>query len=446
MNKKIIIIFSVLMLFLMITSVSAKDIDSADKKLDTDDSKNVVDSVDSSNDNNAVKDKTTSDSNDKLKLENNSKDMLSAKEDGDVLGASINVNTFSALSSAISNSAYSEINIMGDITFTNSITVSRSNLIINGNGHTLNGNDRYRIFYIDGGQSRVTLKNITFTNGFSPAPGSGQDSNVVSCGGAVDFRYSQNCLVDSCIFLNCYSNYGGGALHFSEGSKNNIITNCVFKNNRALISGGAIRIRTTSSQQSMYNTIKNCYFEYNRAGFDTTRGGSGGAIEFYTGNSLLDNCTFVRNSIVSSPSATFGACGGAVELYDNSKNNVFKNSIFINNSAPYANGGAFAINRDTSSNTTIMNCSFIGNTAVSGGAIYFNAANSNIIGCFFANDSATTSGGAVYSASVGSVVDSCVFKNCTAPSSNYFYQGNPITFRNTYFPVFRFIFNTNVIG
>ena len=167
MNKKIIIIFSVLMLFLMITSVSAKDIDSADKKLDTDDSKNVVDSVDSSNDNNAVKDKTTSDSNDKLKLENNSKDMLSAKEDGDVLGASINVNTFSALSSAISNSAYSEINIMGDITFTNSITVSRSNLIINGNGHTLNGNDRYRIFYIDGGQSRVTLKNITFTNGFS---------------------------------------------------------------------------------------------------------------------------------------------------------------------------------------------------------------------------------------------------------------------------------------
>ena len=434
MNKKIIIIFSVLMLFLMITSVSAKDIDSADKKLDTTDSKDVVDSVDSSNDNNAVKDKTTSDSNDKLKLENNSKDMLSAKEDGDVLGASINVNTFSALSSAISNSAYSEINIMGDITFTNSITVNRGNLIINGNGHTLNGNDRYRIFYIDGGQSRVTLKNITFANGFSPAPGSGQESNVVSCGGAVDFRYSQNCLVDSCIFLNCYSNYGGGALHFSEGSKNNIITNCVFKNNRALISGGAIRIRTTGSQQSMYNTIKNCYFEYNRAGFDTTRGGSGGAIEFYTGNSLLDNCTFVRNSIVSSPSATFGACGGAVELYDNSKNNVFKNSIFINNSAPYANGGAFAINRDTSSNTTIMNCSFIGNTAVSGGAIYFNAANSNIISCFFANDSATTSGGAVYSASVGSVVDSCVFKNCTAPSSNYFYQGNPITFRNTYFP------------
>ena len=434
-KKKILIIFSVLMLFLMITSVSAKDIDTTDKKLDATDSKEIIGSVDGSSDyNNHVKDKLSSNSDDKLKLENNSKDKLSAGGDNDVLGASINVNTFSALSSALSNSAYSEINIVGNITFTGSLTITRSNLIINGNGNTLNGNNQYRIFYIDSSQSRVTLKNITFKNGLSPAPGSGQDSNRVSCGGAVDFRSSQYCVVDSCTFLNCYSNYGGGALHFSEGSQHNTISNCVFKNNRALISGGAIRIRTTTSQESMYNTIKNCYFEYNRAGFDTSRGGSGGAIEFYTGNSLLDNCTFIRNSIVSSPSAAFGACGGAVELYENSKNNVFKNSIFINNSAPYANGGAFAINRDTSSNTTIMNCSFIGNKAVSGGAIYFNAANSNIISCFFANDSATTSGGAVYSASVGSVVDSCVFKNCTAPSSNYFYQGNPITFRNTYFP------------
>lgn len=102
------------MLFLMIASVSAKDIDAADKKLDTINSEDVVHSVDSSNDNNAIKDKSTSNNNDKLKLENNSKDMLSAKENGDVLGASINVNTFSALSSAISNSAYSEINIMED--------------------------------------------------------------------------------------------------------------------------------------------------------------------------------------------------------------------------------------------------------------------------------------------------------------------------------------------
>ena len=358
------------MLFLMITAVSAKDIDTTDKKLDAADSKEIIGSVDGSSDyNNHVKDKSVSNSDVKLKLDNISKDKLSADGGNDVLGASINVNTFSALSSAISNNAYSEINIVGDISFTGSITITRSNLIINGNGHILNGNNQYRIFYIDGSQSGVTLKNITFKNGLSPAPGSGQDSNRVSCGGAVDFRSSQYCVVDFCTFLDCYSNYGGGALHFSEGSQHNTISNCVFKNNQALISGGAIRIRTTTSQQSMYNTIKNCYFEYNRAGFDTVRGGSGGAIEFYTGNSLLDNCTFIRNSIVSSPSATFGACGGAVELYDNSKNNVFKNSIFINNSAPYANGGAFAINRDTSSNTTIMNCSFIGNSAVSGGAI-----------------------------------------------------------------------------
>ena len=131
----------------MITSVSAKDIDTTDKKLDATDSKEIIGSVDGSSDyNNHVKDKLSSNSDDKLKLENNSKDKFSAGGDNDVLGASINVNTFSALSSALSNSAYSEINIVGNITFTGSLTITRSNLIINGNGNTLNGNNQYRIF------------------------------------------------------------------------------------------------------------------------------------------------------------------------------------------------------------------------------------------------------------------------------------------------------------
>ena len=432
-NNKLIMLCLIICIVCMISSVAASDTNSTDNQaLSTADTVTLDDVSDSEN-------------NEVLKSVNNdsAEETLSVESDNEKLGASsIDVTTFSQLSSAISNSAYSEINIKKDIVLTNSLSISRNNIVINGNGNIINGQNTYRFFATSEGVNYITLKNIIIKNAKSP---SDQDTNHWQSGGGVFFYKGSHCVVDNCTFINCYSSYGGGAVYFSEGSTYNTITNCYFKDNSALCSGGAIRIRTTGGLKSTNNLIKNSYFENNVAGLDTQRGGSGGAIEFYTSDSTLDNCTFIKNTIKSSPDLSFGACGGAVELYEYSTGNEFKNSIFINNTAPKAYGGAFAVNKESSSNTKLSNCTFIGNSALDGGAIYFNAANSNINYCIFENNTATDKGGAVFSNAENLKVYRCTFKNCSALSCNYFYQGETIDFDETYFPEV-YVGNDNAAG
>ena len=102
--------------------------------------------------------------------------------------------TFTDLAGEISN-AGNELNLTRNYTYSaedsdlkNGIRITKE-IIINGNGFTINGNNEAEAFYID--QNNVILKNITFINCKSSA-----DSGAVHCN-----RIS-NITISNCRFIN----------------------------------------------------------------------------------------------------------------------------------------------------------------------------------------------------------------------------------------------------
>ena len=133
------------------------------------------------------------------------------------------------------------------------IVISQDNIIINGNGHTIDagGSQNFAIFKITG--NNVTIKDLIFINsepGTIMGPtiyGNARYQKVLSpiC------WYGNDGVLDNCIFYNDCS-VNGGAITWM--GNNGTINNCLFENNIARGVGGAIYIGGTN------NTISNCRF------------------------------------------------------------------------------------------------------------------------------------------------------------------------------------------
>ncbi len=133
------------------------------------------------------------------------------------------------------------------------IVISQDNIIINGNGHTIDagGSQNFAIFKITG--NNVTIKDLIFINsdpGTIMGPtiyGNARYQKVLSpiC------WYGNDGVLEGCIFNNdCSVNCGA----ITWMGNNGIINNCLFENNIARGVGGAIYIGGTN------NTISNCRF------------------------------------------------------------------------------------------------------------------------------------------------------------------------------------------
>ena len=409
-----------------------------------------------------------------LKSQENASSNLLSSSNEDILGASIDVTTYSALRSAIGNNAYSLINIKNNLVSDGSvININRNNFVIDGNGYTIDGNNRNsRIFY-GTGRSSITLKNINIINTLYSI-----SSSTSQNGGAIFFSASNNILiyncnftnnnlagspsrgvalcfvgdsgvgcsninVSNCNFIKCHGNAYGGAIYWNTcngviyscnfiNNTNNqgtadqqgaalylantyvSIDNCNFINNIAKDHGGALLLVFVNG------TITNCNFTNNKA-IERT----GGAIH---GNTLtkfkIDNCIFINNSAPN---------GGGIVFYNKFIDVNITNSFFKNNTASQ-NGGAIGIEAKNCLRTLIENCTIIDSSAFDGAAIYINSVDTMMRNCSFVNNSASHWGGAIYSNATDSTVDSCSFSNNSASNYNHFYQGQPITFINTYFP------------
>ena len=162
---------------------------------------------------------------------------------------------FCELNDLISNSSDSEINIEKNYTYDNDsdsdlkrgIVVNRS-LVINGNGHVIDGKNKSMIFHICA--DNVVIKNITFMNAngnqrvYSNINGSGVtidpyfDDVHMSLSGYNDFDavgYCSGTFYDTS-FLGMGSSFCGGAIY---ASGNNLrIVNSSFINNYASLGGG----------------------------------------------------------------------------------------------------------------------------------------------------------------------------------------------------------------
>ena len=198
--------------------------------------------------------------------------------------------------------------------------------------------------------SRVIFKNLTIKN-----------ANYNGNGGAIHFESKADGTVENCNFTNNKASRYGGAVYF-EGLGN--VTNCNFTNNKVSRYGGAVyfeglgnvtNCNFTNNTASKWGgavyfeglgNVTNCNFTNN------TASDGGGAIYFHR-KSNVTNCNFTNNKD--------NTWGGAIYIYSG----TVENCTFTNNTAS-SYGGAIHMGSGT-----VTNCNFTGNNATTGSAIYF---------------------------------------------------------------------------
>lgn len=324
------------------------------------------------------------------------------------------------------------------------INIEENNIVIDGNGHSIDACERGRIFDCSG--KNITIKNIIFQN----SKGAISASNTIT-------------------FINCcfHNNAGGRSSAITSSSSCLTFVNCDFNNNSAQL-GGAIYLAPES-----FSYFENCNFYNNWAesvnknvGWNSyddqgNYGGHGGAI-YCLGNIKLDNCLFDNNhaDILGGAiflkdykaSAELHECkflrnysykmGGAIY---NKMNSYLNNCYFENNQISYdyffnnlsygsfnANlsyeirllGGAICSFREI----IIENSKFKSNQADYGGAIS-NLYEMSLDDCLFENNEANNDGGAIINLTTKSFtkylnIEMCNFINNIAKN-----QGDPFSMK-----------------
>ena len=232
--------------------------------------------------------------------------------------------TFSALKDKIENAeAGSTVNLESNYTFSESQYISISKeLTINGNGYTIDANSQSSVFMLN---AKVTLENITFTNGLGRygatvvIDSSASNCKIISCNfigckglteygvykndnwGAAIYNLGANTNIESCKFINC-STYNGGAIYASASNCN--IKSCIFDGCYAENQGGAIL-------SDVESTIDSCNF------ISCSSPNKGGAI-FNAGTTNINSCNFTNCSAYT---------GNAI--HNQRGNTKVKNSNFV---------------------------------------------------------------------------------------------------------------------
>ncbi len=183
---------------------------------------------------------------------------------------------------------------------------------------------------------------------------------------------------DSSIFEYCIFEYGK---HSSGGamelwSDNVRVSNCTFENNHASSQGGAIYLH------HRHPTVENCNFINNQS---DSEGGAMWVISYLSSPSsprcLIKGNTFKGNS---------SGRGGGIFLYASEV--YLLNNTFINNTATRGGGIYSYGNRISQINGNLI----VNNEAANGGGIYLSDCNSLFINNTIANNRGTTTGGGIF--------------------------------------------------
>ncbi|WP_407432373.1 C1 family peptidase [Methanobrevibacter sp.] len=326
------------------------------------------------------------------------------------------------------NKNENSMDITQDYKFSNSsdyelndgILIDKSNIVINGNGHSIDGANQSRIFNITG--KNVTIKNFNFVNGNS-------DSKD---GGAIFNGDNTTLTVSNCTFNANNAQYGAGI--FTDGELN--VTNSTFINSNSK-SGSAICAQAdmtvkdstfkdlTASETggaiftSAITNVTNCHFSNNHAPW-----GSG----IYSNLSLdVDDSTFTDSDGRYAPgiyalgnvsvkdssfeklhaNETAGAIGLRELNYGEINNCTFMNTV------SNKNGGAIDIDDylNTSLGVSIKNSKFLNSRGNFGGALLQSCGRLTIENSIFGNNTANYDGGAIYTSFVDFNLTNCTFES-----------------------------------
>ena len=370
MRKTKILLMAFAVLFLLLGAVNATDVgDIADNALHEDSyDLNAEDSILGSDSDILESDGLSLGSDDDMLVSDelglgSDEDTLSS--DGNVLSSSddsqsleaekdFNGNSFSQLQNEIDGCSNNDVIILNnDISQEDSTPILiQKSLTIDGNGHTIDAQERSGIFRIR--YANITLKNIIFKNS--------KAGNF----GAIEI-YDSQCSIINCSFEDNQGIFDGAAISMLSGSLN--LSDCTFNNNKAINrDGGAIY---SLSDIYMYN----CTFINNSAAL-------GGAIYCKGADLTIEFSQFLDNAASEN--------GGALFLNSVNESNIIFSSFLRNNAS--LEGGAIYCNNSASS---IEGSFFINNTALDAGAIYYLNSTNAMDVCYFYNNTAYENGGAI---------------------------------------------------
>ncbi len=190
-------------------------------------------------------------------------------------------NTNTAVGACPAGGSHDIIRIAEDITLTEPLPPINGTITIEGNGHTISGDNKFQIFVVDG--RKLTINNLTLAKGRGEIYGgaivvANKAELVVN-----DSSFERNVVVSADIGGNRFAGGLGGAIGTKNFSGSIHVVNSVFKDNRAEVGGGGI------------------YMSGGRAiirgsAFINNQGGSfGGAIEVDRGTLNVENSTLYRN-------------------------------------------------------------------------------------------------------------------------------------------------------
>ena len=339
-----------------------------------------------------------------------SDDLLSsvteANEENTILSDSVTDNVLKETSQKTSpykqfcddlNNHKKTVYLTGDIKISSSLPRINYNVVIDGQGHTIDGQSKTNILTIV--DCTVTIKNTKFINGHSSSNGGAISSlkgnlNIVGC------TFSKNTAVDN-----------GGAIYSNKGTLT--IKSCTFSKNTAVDNGGAI-----FKYEGNLN-VDNSKFISNKVE-NKKSSGHGGAIIINNGNSKITNTIFKSNACLSkvlkkhSQATKYQFGGGAVYFIKGTLK--LKQCTFSNNKASNDGGGVYGAEPKS---LTIDKCTFNKNSALyeDGGAITFNGNKLVITNSKFTNNKAYEDGGVMDSLSFTKQKCYVTVKGCT-------FQGN----------------------
>lgn len=234
------------------------------------------------------------------------------------------------------------ITISEDITLDEPLPAIRGTITVEGGGHTISGDKRFRIFDVDGGD--LTINNLTLTEG------------KADNGGAIRLRAGGLTIYNSS-FVSNRSETGGGAIYADGGTvrvtASHFAANCVTRASHVveLDRNSAEATRNVDSDGCLSVT----YYWPSPGDMVATKEGDGGAISFENGaQASLENASFRNNKATN---------GGAIAMLGNESGLTVTGSSFSGNIAK-ADGGAL---KTESSMIHISNTTFSNNRASHGG-------------------------------------------------------------------------------
>lgn len=267
------------------------------------------------------------------------------------------------------------------------IDIDEDNLVIDGDGHSIDANNFSRIFLIS--SKNVIIKNIKFVNGkYFKNKLDGENEG----GGAIYSMPNSSVDIKDCLFLQNKSRNSAGAI--LNKSKSFKIDNSNFENNLAKNRAGTIlnfnSLIDLSSVRFInnYATSSGCVYNENSS-FDLIHGvfydncaDKAGVISNNDSFIKLNDCRFRNNSSNN--------CAGVILNYKNSSE--FYNCSFEKNNSNGEGGVIF----NKSGNLTLDKCKFTQNSSKeNGGGIFNSESYLYLVDCNFTGNSAINRGGAI---------------------------------------------------